>query len=96
MNAKKIKEIQLSQAYQILDMLLMNNLWDPVVTNRMSDVQCENRFNKAIIEYFKYNKNLLYWNKTSSINILLENKEIIPMMKEYKFHKYKEEHNIKS
>lgn len=94
MNAKKLKEINQSQAYQILNILLENKLWDPVVTNRMSDIQCENRFNKASIEYFKTNLNLLFWNKHSFVDVLSDNKEIIPMMQEYNFHKYKDEHGI--
>lgn len=94
MNAKKLQEINQIQAYQILKILLEANLWDPVITNRMSDLQCENRFNKAVLEYFKTNKTLLFWNQHSLIDIITENKEIIPMMQEYKFHKYKDEHEL--
>lgn len=94
MTAKKLKEINQKTAYTILNELFENKLWDPVITNRMSDIQCENRFYKAVNEYFKNHSNLVYWSKNSSINILSENKEIIPMMKEYQFHKYKEEFNL--
>ena len=94
MNAKKLKEINQNTAYKILNEFLSCNLWDPVVTNRMSEIQCQNRFYKALDEYFRNHANLLFWNKHSSINILVENNEIIPMMQEYNFHKYKEENNL--
>jgi len=94
MNAKKLKEINQKQAYNILEELLVRKLWDPVVTHSMTDLQCENRFNKALMEYFKTETNLLFWNKNSCINMTLDNKEIIPMMKDYNFHTYKEENNL--
>ena len=94
MNAKKLKEINMQQAYEILNEFLIKRLWDPVETNRMSDTQCANRFFKALNNYFKNETSLLFWNKETSINILDENKEIIPMMQSYSFHKYKEENNI--
>lgn len=94
MNAKKLKEINMQQAYAILNEFLIKRLQDPVETNRMSDTQCANRFFKALNNYFKNETSSLFWNKETSINILDENKEIIPMMQSYSFHKYKEENNI--
>ncbi len=94
MNAKKLKEINRKTAYTILENLYSNKLWDPVVTNRMSDIQCQNRFYRALDEYFNNHSNLVYWNKRTSINILLENSEVIPMMQEYNFNKYKEENDL--
>lgn len=94
MTAKKLKEINQKTAYTVLNELLQMNAWDPVVTHNMSEIQCQNRFYKALDEYFKNHANLLYWNRNSSINILVENAEVIPMMQDYNFHKYKEEHNF--
>ena len=94
MNAKKLKAINQKTAYTILDILYSCKLWDPVVTNRMSELQCQNRFYKALDEYFNSHSSIVYWNKQSSINILSENNEIIPMMREYNFNKYKEENNL--
>lgn len=91
MNAKKLKEINQSQAYQILNELLLERQWDPVITNRMSDVQCGNRYLKAIDGYFDTHKNILTFNKYSAMELIETNKEIIPMMQGYKFNKYKEE-----
>ena len=38
MNAKKLKEINQKTAYRVLEELYKKNLWDPVVTNRMSEL----------------------------------------------------------
>jgi len=94
MNAKQLKEINQKTAYSILKILYDCKLWDPVVTNHMSEIQCQNRFYKALDEYFNNHSNIVYWNKRSSINILVENSEVIPMMQEYNFNKYKEDNNL--
>ena len=91
MNAKKLKEIDRNQAYQILNELLLDRQWDPVVTNHMTDIQCGNRYLKAIDGYFDTHKNILMFNKYSAMDLIENNKEIIPMMQEYNFHKYKDE-----
>ena len=94
MNAKKLKEVNQRTAYVILEKLYEQHLWDPVVTNRMSNIQCENRFNKALNEYFKTEQTLCYWNKNTAHNILLENTELIPMMQAYNYNTYKEENEL--
>lgn len=94
MNAQQRKEIEQNNAYQILNELLNDRQWDPVVTHNMSEIQCSNRFYKAIDGYFDNHKNLLTYNKYSALDLLEENKEIVPMMQKYNFHNYKEK-NIK-
>ena len=91
MNAKKRKEINMIEAFRVLDVLFLENCWDPVVTALMTDTQCYNRLVKGIDKYFKTNKNLIYWNSKSYQEGIAENKEIIPMMQHYNFNKYKEE-----
>lgn len=94
MNAKKLKEINQNIAYRLLNELFIDNSWDPVVTNLMSETQCQNYFYKSIEKYFKNHANLIYWSKKTSINILMENSEIIPMMQHYNFSKYKDNNNL--
>ena len=94
MNATKRKEIEQNTAYQILKELLDNRQWDPVVTHNMSETQCGNRFYKALDGYFDTHKNILMYNKYSAMDLIENNHEIIPMMQQYNFHKYKEEHKL--
>jgi len=91
MNAKKRKEINMTEAFRILSALYDNNYWDPVVTNFMTETQCYNRLVKGLDNYFKNNKILLYWNKTTYLDGINNNPEIIPMMQHYNFNTYKEE-----
>lgn len=91
MNAKKLKEINQKTAYRVLEELYKKGLWDPVVTNRMSELQCTNRLNKALNEYFKTESSLVYWGKNTYHEMISDNKEIIPMMQEYNFNKYTDE-----
>ena len=77
MNAKKLKEINQKTAYRVLEELYKKNLWDPVVTNRMSELQCINRLNKALNEYFKTESSLVYWGKNTYLEMISDNKEII-------------------
>lgn len=91
MNAKKLKEINQKTAYRVLEELYKKDLWDPVVTNRMSELQCINRLNKALDEYFKTESSLVYWGKNTYHEMISDNKEIIPMMQEYNFNKYTDE-----
>lgn len=91
MNAKKLKEINQKTAYRVLEELYKKNLWDPVVTNRMSELQCINRLNKALNEYFKTESSLVYWGKNTYLEMISDNKEIIPMMQKYNFNKYTDE-----
>ena len=88
MNAKKLKEINQKTAYRVLEELYKKNLWDPVITNRMSELQCINRLNKALNEYFKTESSLVYWGKNTYLEMISDNKEIIPMMQKYNFNKY--------
>ena len=91
MNAKKLKEINQKTAYRVLEELYKKNLWDPVVTNRMSELQCINRLNKALNEYFKTESSLVYWGKNTYLEMISGNKEIIPMMQKYNFNTYTDE-----
>ena len=91
MNAKKLKEINQKTAYRVLEELYKKNLWDPVITNRMSELQCINRLNKALNEYFKIESSLVYWGKNTYLEMISDNKEIIPMMQNYNFNKYTDE-----
>jgi len=90
MNAQQRKELRQIIAYQILNELLEDKQWDPVVTHNMSEVQCANRFYKAIDGYFDTHRFLCSYNKCAAIDLLEENKEIVPMMQNYNFHDYKE------
>lgn len=92
MNAKKLKEINQKTAYRVLEELYKKNLWDPVITNRMSELQCINRLNKALNEYFKTESSLVYWGKNTYLEMISDNKEIIPMMQKYNFNKYTDEY----
>lgn len=90
MNAKLKKEINKTEAYNILERLYETGYWDPVVTAFMTENQCLNKLVAIIQNYFKTHKTLIYWNANSYLSGLEKNKEFAPLMQHYEFNKYKE------
>lgn len=94
MNKEKRMLINKQNGIRLLDILLKEGCWDPYVTQFMTSAQCKNKLKKAIEEYFSLgDSTLVYWNKTSYLNIFNDNDlldMIIYLMKEFNFHKEQE------